>query len=109
MTPRNDIEFTEPLRRLLHACAAPEADLSLVGRAATRWDVVRFLSNLLRFQAEETRHPDIAAQHRRSTRHRITRARERFFTSSPVLAKPYPLEDLAKPYPLEDTRHATSE
>ena len=54
--------FTGPLRRLLAACAAPEANLSLVGRMATRWDVTRFLSNLLRFQAEETRCPDIAAQ-----------------------------------------------
>jgi hypothetical protein len=54
--------FVEPLRRLLAACSAPEADLSLIGRLATRWDVVRFLSNLLRFRAEEARHPEIAGQ-----------------------------------------------
>ena len=54
--------FAGPLRRLLAACAAPEADLSLVGRMATRWDVTRFLSNLLRFQAEEARRPEIAGQ-----------------------------------------------
>ena len=54
--------FLEPLRRLLGAVSAPEADLSLIGRLATRWDVVRFLANLLRFQAEEVRRPEIAAQ-----------------------------------------------
>jgi len=54
--------FIEPLRRLLASCSAPEADLSLIGRMATQWDVTRFLSNLLRMQAEETRRPDIAFQ-----------------------------------------------
>ncbi len=54
--------FLEPLRRLLASCSAPEADLGLIGRSATQWDVVRFLSNLLRMQAEETRRPDIALQ-----------------------------------------------
>ena len=54
--------FLEPLRRLLGAVSAPEADMSLIGRLATRWDVVRFLTNLLRFQAEEVRRPEIAAQ-----------------------------------------------
>ncbi len=54
--------FIDPLRRLLAACSAPEADLSLIGRLATKWDVVRFLSNLLRFRAEEARRPEIAAQ-----------------------------------------------
>jgi len=57
-----DTGFIEPLRRLLAACSAPEADLSLIGRLATNWDVVRFLANLLRFHAEETARPDIAAQ-----------------------------------------------
>jgi hypothetical protein len=55
------VSFEEPLRRFLDACAT-EANLSLVGRLATRWDVVRFLSNLLRFQAEEARRPEIASQ-----------------------------------------------
>ncbi len=54
--------FKEPLQRLLAACDAPEADLSLIGRYATRWDVIRFLTNLLRFQAEERAHPAILSQ-----------------------------------------------
>src|SRR3954463_9588629 len=57
-----DTGFIEPLRHLLGACMASEADLSLIGHLATKWDVTRFLANLLRFQAEETRRPDIAAQ-----------------------------------------------
>jgi hypothetical protein len=62
LTSFGETNFIEPLRRLLDACTAPDANLSLVGRFATQWDVVRFLSNLLRFQAEETRRPDIAKQ-----------------------------------------------
>jgi hypothetical protein len=62
LTDFGDTGFIEPLRCFLDACQAPEADLSLVGRMATKWDVVRFLSNLLRFQAEETRRPQIAAE-----------------------------------------------
>ena len=62
LTEFGDGGFLEPLRRLLDSVSAPEADLSLVGRLATQWDVVRFLSNLLRFQAEETRRPEIAGQ-----------------------------------------------
>ena len=54
--------FVKPLQRFLAACSAPEADLSLIGRMATFWDVTRFLSNLLRFQAEEVRQPAIMAQ-----------------------------------------------
>jgi hypothetical protein len=61
-TDFGDIAFIEPLRRFLAACSAPEADLSLVGRLATQWDVVRFLTNLLRLQAEEASRPDIAGQ-----------------------------------------------
>ena len=57
-----DDGFVEPLRRFLAACSAPEADLSVIGRFATQWDVVRFLSNLLRLQAEEARRPEIQAQ-----------------------------------------------
>jgi hypothetical protein len=57
-----DTGWIEPLRRFLAACSAPEADLSLVGNLATQWDVVRFLSNLLRFQAEEAIRPALTAQ-----------------------------------------------
>ncbi len=56
-----DTAFVDPLRRLLAACL-DEASLSLVGRIATRWDVVRFLSNLLRFHDAEQRDPAIALQ-----------------------------------------------
>jgi Sulfotransferase family len=50
--------FQEPLQNLLRACRE-EAELSLFGRFATRWDAVRFLSNLLRLREEERRAPEI--------------------------------------------------
>src|SRR4051812_965203 len=56
-----EMEFLDPLQRLLTACHE-EASLSLVGRIATRWDVVRFLSNLLRLHDEERRAPAIMQQ-----------------------------------------------
>ncbi len=56
-----DTTFIDPLQRLLSACA-DEASLSLVGRMATRWDVVRFLNNLLHFHDAETRQPAILTQ-----------------------------------------------
>jgi hypothetical protein len=56
-----DTAFSDPLRRLLSACA-DEASLSLVGRMAIRWDTVRFLTNLLRFQDAELRDPGIVHQ-----------------------------------------------
>jgi hypothetical protein len=56
-----EVDIPASLERLLTACSR-EAALSLVGRAALRWDVVRFVSNLLRLCAEETAHPDILAQ-----------------------------------------------
>jgi hypothetical protein len=56
-----DTSFAEPLRRFLIACV-DEASLSVVGRMATRWDVVRFLSNLLRMQEAERRDPAISMQ-----------------------------------------------
>jgi hypothetical protein len=62
LTDFGDTTFIEPLRCLLDSCMAPEADLSLIGRFATKWDVSRFLGNLLRFQAEEKARPEIAAQ-----------------------------------------------
>jgi hypothetical protein len=47
------------LEALLHACN-DEADLSLFGYFGTRWDVQRFLGNLLRLHYEEQRTPAIA-------------------------------------------------
>ncbi len=54
-----DIAFLGPLTRLLQSCAS-ESALSLVGRSATRWDIVRFLSNLLTIQAAMAAQPHIA-------------------------------------------------
>jgi hypothetical protein len=51
-----DLDFAEPLRRLLQTCAE-EADLSLIGQYALRWDGLRLLSNALRLRAEEMRAP----------------------------------------------------
>ena len=56
-----DIPFERPLRMLLSACGE-EADLSLFGGAALRWDTVRFVSNLLRLREEEKRAPEILGQ-----------------------------------------------
>ncbi len=53
--------FLDPLQKLLRACYE-DANLSLVGRVATRWDVVRFLSNLLRLFDEEQRAPEVLAR-----------------------------------------------
>jgi hypothetical protein len=56
-----DVDLGEPLRRFLDSCV-DDASLSLVGRFATRWDVVRFLSNLLLLRAAERRQPAILAE-----------------------------------------------
>ena len=56
-----DTEFAEPLDRLLQSCAS-EAELSLVGRLATSWDVGRFLDNRLRLRAAERAEPAIVAE-----------------------------------------------
>jgi Sulfotransferase family len=56
-----DTPFEESLRHFLRACRE-EGDLTLFGRLATRWDTVRFLSNLLRLHKEETRAPEIVDQ-----------------------------------------------
>jgi hypothetical protein len=56
-----DFRFERPLRLLLEACGE-EADLSLFGAAALRWDTVRFLSNLLRLRDEERREPQILGE-----------------------------------------------
>ena len=53
-----DASFIGPLTRLLDACYA-ESALSIVGRSATKWDVVRFLSNLLILQDAAARCPAI--------------------------------------------------
>jgi Sulfotransferase family len=56
-----DVDLGEPLRRFLDSCI-DDASLSLVGRLATRWDVVRFLSNLLLLRAAERERPAILAE-----------------------------------------------
>lgn len=56
LTDFGDASFIGPLTRLLDACYA-ESALSIVGRSATKWDVVRFLSNLLILQDAATRLP----------------------------------------------------
>lgn len=61
LTDFGETPFQAPLRKLLRACFK-DANLSLVGRIVTRWDVVRFLSNQLRLVEEEKRAPDILAQ-----------------------------------------------
>jgi Sulfotransferase family len=58
LTEFGETHFRGPLQNFLCACHE-EADLSLVGRIATRWDALRFLSNLLRLRDEETRAPEI--------------------------------------------------
>ena len=57
----DDEAIAEPLERLLTACQR-EANLSLVGRLALRWDVVRFLSNLLHLRAAEVADPGILSE-----------------------------------------------
>lgn len=57
-----DATCLDSLQRLLDALAA-EASLSVVGHLTARWDALRFLSNLLRLQAEEAHTPAILAQH----------------------------------------------
>jgi hypothetical protein len=58
LTEFGETAFLDPLQTLLRACYE-DGNLSLVGRVATRWDVVRFLSNLLRLFDEEQRAPEI--------------------------------------------------
>ncbi len=56
-----DNDFLAPLQTFIDACTA-EADLSLVGRMATRWDTLRFLTNLLRLRQAEQAAPSILAE-----------------------------------------------
>ncbi len=51
-------QFAEGLRHLLSALEA-EANLSVVGRLAVRWDTIRCMRNLLRLRQEEARDPSI--------------------------------------------------
>jgi len=55
------VAFQDGLEAFLRACN-DEAELSFFGRFATRWDVRRFLSNLLRLHDEESRAPRILEQ-----------------------------------------------
>jgi hypothetical protein len=61
LTEFGETAFLGPLQKFLRACCE-DGNLNLVGRVATRWDVVRFLSNLLRLFDEEQRAPEILAQ-----------------------------------------------
>ncbi len=54
-----DTSFIGPLIRLLDSCSR-ESELSIVGRSATRWDIVRFLSNLLILHDASVRWPEMA-------------------------------------------------
>ncbi len=57
----SDTSFVEPLKQLL--CAYDEeAELSLFGRYAARFDVMRCLDNLLRFDAMEEADPTIRSR-----------------------------------------------
>ncbi len=55
-----DTSFIGPLSRLLDSIST-ESSLGLVGRSATRWDVVRFLSNLLWLHDATSRSPEIGS------------------------------------------------
>ncbi len=55
-----ETSFIGPLTRLLESCST-ESALSIVGRSATKWDVVRFLSNLLLVQNAAAQSPAMRA------------------------------------------------
>jgi hypothetical protein len=55
-----DTSFIGPLTRLLDSCST-ESALSIVGRSATKWDIVRFLSNLLLIQDASARSEEMIA------------------------------------------------
>jgi hypothetical protein len=56
-----DPSFREPLRRLLESLEE-EARLNLVGRLASRYDMVRLLANRLRMEEDRKRNPGIAEE-----------------------------------------------
>ncbi len=58
LTDFGEWSFDEPLAVLLRAYEE-EAELGAFGRLAVRWDMLRFLSNLLRLRDEEKRAPEI--------------------------------------------------
>jgi hypothetical protein len=53
-----DVSFRTPLRHLLE-CVEREGDLTLFGRYSIKWDALRSLANLLRFEAQEEADPAI--------------------------------------------------
>ncbi|HKQ45565.1 MAG TPA: sulfotransferase [Rhizomicrobium sp.] len=57
----SDMSIVAPLKRLLQSYRE-EANLSAVGRYAVRFDIMRCLANLLRFDAAEERHPAIRSR-----------------------------------------------
>ncbi|MBS0639271.1 MAG: sulfotransferase [Proteobacteria bacterium] len=61
LTDFGDADFLDPMRRLL-ASICGESSLSLIGRSATRWDTIRFLSNLLQIQDAFARTPQIGQE-----------------------------------------------
>lgn len=61
LTDFGDSTFREPFRVLVRAYET-EADLTALGRHATRSDTVRLLSNRLRLVQERKRHPGIARE-----------------------------------------------
>jgi len=56
----SDLSFLGPLKRLLQSYRT-EADLSAMGRYATRFDIMRCLANRLRLDAAEEENPAITA------------------------------------------------
>jgi len=56
-----DLSFREPLKRLLKSVES-EARLNLMGRLATRHDVIRLLANRLRMEEDRKRNPGIAEE-----------------------------------------------
>jgi hypothetical protein len=56
-----DLSFVGPLGVLLNAYQT-ESELSLFGRIGARWDLLRYLTNLLILQEEERKHPGITGQ-----------------------------------------------
>jgi len=57
----SDTSFVGPLKRLLQSYR-DEADLSTMGRYATRFDIMRCLANLLRLDAAEEKNPAIRSR-----------------------------------------------
>jgi len=56
-----DAPFIEGLRVFLQACSE-EAELGAFGYFGTRWDVLRFLSNLLELRRREVASPEILGE-----------------------------------------------